>query len=162
MYTFPVESLKRFFIGRVKSNDGGTFGVMMDDRSPFAVTIEPPWKYNQPFISCIPAGIYTCKRIQSARFRNTFEIIDVPGRTHIVVHGANLGAGDLARLIEPDTKGCIGVADEFDELYGLPAVKDAKSGMRKFRKKTEGLDKFQLEILNPWSGHHERNIQKTD
>jgi hypothetical protein len=65
------------------------------------VTVERPWLNNEPFISCIPAGVYP---IRWAKFwrggYETIEICEVPHRTEIKVHKA----------IWPEhVEGCVGV-----------------------------------------------------
>jgi len=64
-------------------------------------SIEKPWRDNRPYESCIPEGEYTLVRVDSPRFGpNMWQVADVPGRTHILVHAANT---------ERDVVGCIGL-----------------------------------------------------
>jgi hypothetical protein len=64
-------------------------------------TVEEEWRDNQPRISCIPTGVYRCERTTFHRGGYpTFEICDVPGRTHIKMHRANT---------EEDLLGCVGL-----------------------------------------------------
>ena len=39
--------------------------------------------------SCIPEGIYLCKRYSSQKYPNTWEVIGVPNRSKILIHPAN-------------------------------------------------------------------------
>ena len=52
-------------------------------------TLESPWKNNETIISCIPLGIYDVKKITSAKFGNCFQILDVPGRSSILLNHGN-------------------------------------------------------------------------
>jgi hypothetical protein len=65
------------------------------------VTVERPWLNNQPFISCIPPGIYPVKWATFWKGGyDTIEILDVPDRTEIKVHKA----------IWPEhVEGCVGI-----------------------------------------------------
>lgn len=82
----------------------GMFGVFLWDGTPRFVTLELPWKDNHPRESCIPALTYLCKRINSPKHGETFEITGVPGRSFIEFHGASTIA---------DLLGCVGVGEFF-------------------------------------------------
>ena len=53
-------------------------------------TVERPWLCNKVGESCIPEGDYALRPYSSARFTNVWEVCDVPGRTYILIHAANL------------------------------------------------------------------------
>lgn len=144
------DELKHFTIKRNSESEYGTFGVILDEGLPFALTVEPFWQNNAKNISCIPDGDYLCKRIESPRFGDTFEITNVTRRTNILFHWGNFGTGDKSRLIESDTKGCVVIGEEFGVLYGIPAVLSSKRGFREFKKRVNGLDEFNLKIENCW------------
>jgi hypothetical protein len=122
---------------RIGSSDLGTFGVLRDAQIPFAVTMEQPWKNNAQSVSCIPPGTYTCQRVTSPKFGNTFEVTGVPGRTHILFHAGN--------TLE-DTEGCIMVAEEFGGTSMLPIVVSSRRGYGAFMDKQQGVNEFELEI----------------
>lgn len=124
---------------RIASNDFGTFGVLIKDNIPFALSLERPWQNNQREISCIPSGEYICKAITSPNFGDTFEVTDVPGRSDILFHKGNLS---------DDTHGCILVGEQFEELYGTPAVLASHKGFRDFMDKFRHMPRFILEIKN--------------
>lgn len=129
-------------LARVKSNTNGTFGVLSWHGQPFAVSLEDPWKYNKSYVSCIPSGTYTCKRVDSPSFGDTFEVTDVRGgRTHILFHKGNT---------QKDTQGCILVAESFGELEGVPGVLSSGDGYKEFMNLTEGMDTFSLSIRDFW------------
>ena len=98
---------------RVGESERGTFGVLRQGTIPFAVTLEPPWKDNTVGLSAIPPGTYRCVRMQSPHFGETFEITNVPGRSHVLFHKGN--------KLE-DTEGCILVAEEFGGTPEMPVV----------------------------------------
>ena len=39
---------------RIALTERGTFGVLLDNGVPFAVTLEREWMNNEPSVSCIP------------------------------------------------------------------------------------------------------------
>ena len=132
---------KKFTIRRFPSTQDGSFGVLFEGDIPFAATCEPEWRENQKGISCIPPGMYRCKRVTSPRFGNTFEITGVESRAHVLFHWGNA---------EGDTEGCVLVAEKFGSLNGKTAVLESRSaneGFNEFLKRTEGLDEFPLEIM---------------
>lgn len=97
---------------RVASSPLGTLGELQagDFR---CVTMEPPWRDNEPNVSCIPAGEYPCLWRQSPRYGWTYAVAGVPGRSAILIH-----AGNTYR----HTRGCILPGARRGALGGLPAV----------------------------------------
>jgi hypothetical protein len=120
---------------RVAYADNATFGVFInDDGMPFAVTAELTWLNNEVGVSCIPTGIYTCRRIISPRFGETFEIEEVPGRTHILFHKGNVPAAD--------SKGCILVGEQFEP----PGIAYSGKGFGEFMSLLKDVNSFILVI----------------
>ena len=115
------------------TGNAGTFGVLVEDSIPFALTLEPPWLDNKKNISCIPGGDYECEGINSPRFGYTFEVKDVPDRTHIVFHCGNYSI---------DTKGCILVGEQFQN-DGILASRD---GYKEFMFRLKDYKSFSLKI----------------
>tara|TARA_A100001391_G_C4964752_1_gene250966 strand:- start:238 stop:660 length:423 start_codon:yes stop_codon:yes gene_type:complete len=99
-------------------------------------TVEKPWKDNEPFVSCIPAGSYTITKGDSPRFGpNTWQVMDVPGRTHILFHVGNTA---------DDVVGCIAVGTS---VYGnLEGVGRSKPAMARFDAALRSFDAEKLEI----------------
>lgn len=124
---------------RVGYADQGTFGVLRDGAIPFAVTMEPPWSNNEARISCIPPGQYVCKRVLSPKFGDTFEVTNVPGRSHVLFHAGN--------TLE-DTEGCIMVGKAFDGTNALPIISSSRAGYGRLMEKVAGQDSFELEIMD--------------
>ncbi len=77
----------------------GTLMIMEGEKPLFKCkTIELPWYNNQNNFSCIPEGIYNVIKHTSPRHGNCFKVLDVPGRTDILIHKGNYTS---------DTLGCI-------------------------------------------------------
>jgi hypothetical protein len=133
--------MKTIIIRRVKTSVHGTAGVMIFEGECFALTMEREWLDNQTGISCIPADTYTCKRADSPRFGNTFEVMDVPNRTHILFHKGN---------VDDDSHGCIIVGEEFGKLRGAPAVLSSKRGYNEFMNIMKDDDGFRLIVVDDW------------
>lgn len=102
-------------------------------------TIEKPWKDNQPFISCIPEGYYRLGRRNSPRFGpNVWEVLEVPNRTHILLHVANTA---------DDVVGCIGFGSSvWADLGGVGSSRKAMN---------------QLELASQEYEHEELIIKQT-
>ena len=122
---------------RVVDNEDATFGVLINGDIPFAVTLEPAWEDNKKGISCIPSGPYSCKRVKSPKFGDTFEILDVLERTHILFHKGNS---------ERNTQGCVLIAEEFGKLNGKAAVLASGRGFAEFMSILKEVDEFELTI----------------
>lgn len=118
-----------------------TFGVLLINGFPVCVTLELPWKDNHPQTSCIPAGKYLCKRVNSPHHGDTFEITAVPGRSHILFHGANTVA---------DLLGCVGLAEFYHRFEGKAGIANPSKGaaMIEFHQLTKDVNEFELEIID--------------
>jgi len=128
-------------IKRIASVEAGTFGVFLNKYGvPFALTAERPWLDNAVSVSCIPVGTYNCKRVQSPKFGDTFEVEGVEGRTHILFHKGNIPMND--------SHGCILIGETFDYLNGRPAVLSSKKGYTEFKSLLSGQVSFVLEIVS--------------
>lgn len=125
-------------IKRTHYRDDGTFGIIDDEGEMFALTVELPWKDNQQNISCIPEGEYDLKRKTSPHFGESFEVLNVPNRTDILIHPAN--------TIE-DLKGCIGLGEQFEPIGSLNAVILSRQAVLEFMKRMKGFDYGKLVIL---------------
>lgn len=132
------------YLTRFAYTKDGTFGRM----GPWT-TVEEEWHDNRPFISCIPAATYICRRVDSPKFGDTFEVMDVPGRTHVLFHALNTEEG---------TMGCIGVTVRLgvmrvtDEDSGVKVHKlaglSSRVAMKAWLATLEGIDEFTLHIVD--------------
>lgn len=127
--------MKELILKTVGQSWRGTFGVLVNQEVPFALTMEQPWKDNQENISSIPAGRYLCRRVDSPHFGNTFEITEVPERTHVLFHKGNTLA---------DTRGCILVGEKFDGTFEHPFLAESKHGYDEFMMMMAGESAFFL------------------
>ncbi len=82
-------------------------------------TVERPWANNTPNISCIPEGEYTMRPRRYYRGGyDTWEICDVPGRTYIMLHSAN---------VPSELEGCVGVGSHRYFIGGEWAVESSRA-----------------------------------
>jgi len=125
---------------RVGQSNRGTFGVLRYQQVAFAVTLERPWENNTEDVSSIPSGRYRCRRIRSPRFGHTYEVCDVPNRTHVLFHKGNY-------LTE--TQGCILVGEEFSGTWDKPFVASSERGFSEFMKLLADAPEFDLVIHDP-------------
>jgi len=115
----------------------GTFGVLKINKEVFCVTLEPPDIENARNISSIPAQQYVCRRVDSPRYGDTFEICDVPFRTNVLVHPGN-------QVIH--TQGCVLLAQHFGKLRGDRAVLNSGNTFRAFLSRMTMHNTFHLTI----------------
>jgi len=104
-----------FILKRVLLTDDGVAGVLINGSRPICLTLEEEWKDNAKGISCIPNGSYLCQKVVTPHHGKTYQVMNVPGRTSILIHSGNT---------EADTEGCILVGKE----YGILETKDDDSG----------------------------------
>ena len=92
---------------RTKEDQYGTHGHLEDYLGAvISYTIERPWLDNKNGISCIPLGSYQVSKFVSPSKGDVFLLHDVPGRSMIEIHVANLAS---------ELEGCIAVGLDFTE-----------------------------------------------
>lgn len=138
--------MKTLIIRRIATGVLGTFGVLVFENIPFAVSLEREWLDNRPSVgdapgSCIPAGEYLCERVNSPSFGDTFEVTDVEGRSHILFHKGN---------IQKNSRGCILVGEEFDPVLGSQGIKSSRDGYNEYMDKFSGESEHRLIIVDDW------------
>ncbi len=99
-------------------------------------TVERPWLDNKPFESCIPTGEYSLNWHESPKFDWCYEVENVEGRTHILLHVANYPT---------DVVGCIGLG--LSLMGDRIAVGNSRAAMAAFHDLTEGKP-WQLKIAD--------------
>ncbi len=130
--------LKILTLKRVTSaHKDGSYGVLFDEKDPFVITLERPWINNQVDVSCIPVGEYMCQRINSPKFGDTFEVINVPGRVNILFHKGNSVT---------DRHGCIILGSRFGKNVEQIVVEESAAAFAKFHEHLTGLKEFRLVI----------------
>ena len=102
-----------------------TLGTMArDDGSVECQTIERPWADNQEGVSCVPAGEYECAlRFSPHHGFCVFGLVDVPNRSDVEIHAANLASQLL---------GCIALGESRDTLNGQDAVLASQAAVDTF------------------------------
>lgn len=125
---------------RVSQSEAGTFGVLVkaDDFKAFAVTLELPWRLNQLDRSCIPAGRYGCEPWTSPTKGRVVRLLNVPGRTNVLLHKGN---------VMGDSLGCILVGEAFEPIKGQDGVAYSADGFAELIAWATGP--FTLEIFDP-------------
>ncbi len=138
----PDQTLTRF-----APTKDGCFGRM----GPWT-TVEEEWQNNRPFVSCIPAGDYLCKRVDSPKFGDTFEVTDVEGRTHILFHVFNTEEGSLGCIGLGTHLGVLRVTDEDtgEKVWKLAALSSGVA-IKSWLRSMEAFDEFMLHIVG-WEG----------
>lgn len=81
-------------------------------------TLELPWLDNQKYVSCIPTGFYRARKHISPTFGESIWILDVPGRSEILIHFGNYAGSKNPNTGRPDTKGCVLVGKAFVDIDG--------------------------------------------
>ena len=97
--------MKRLELIRTSKSRYCTYGTLnnMSNGLPLCHTMELPWVNNEKGISCIPTGIYKCIPYVGTNNKRAFKIQDVPSRTDILIHIANIPS-DLSGCIAPGMK----------------------------------------------------------
>lgn len=135
--------MRELILTRKLESNQGTFGSLSGP-GLFLYTAELPWRANRSGLSRIPAGSYRGRAYSSAKFKNCYEILDVPGREKILIHAGNW-AGDIKAGLRSDVQGCILVGLEVGELRGQQALLSSGAAMQKLRDWL-GRESFSLEI----------------
>lgn len=122
---------------RLEENKQGTLGVLTICSQVFCVTLELPDRLNVSNMSSIPAQQYECKKIISPHFGETFEIYDVPSRSHVLFHSGN---------VVGNTRGCILLGQYFGKLQGDRAILNSGITFNRFMALMKDITSFNLTI----------------
>ena len=115
----------------------GTFGALLFHAEVFCWTLEPPDIENVRNISSIPAQQYICNRIYSPKFKDTFQIMDVPLRDQVLFHPGNT---------VDQTRGCIILGQTQGKLKGDRAILNSGNTFKLFMRKLKDHQQFHLTI----------------
>lgn len=124
-------------IVRLEESDLGTFGALRLNKRLVCATLEPPDRENAADVSSIPAQQYRCLRTVSPRFGETFEVADVPGRSHVLFHPGNTVG---------NTHGCILLGGGWGPVGGERGVLASRAAFAGFMELLAGRDAFHLTI----------------
>jgi hypothetical protein len=139
--TTTPSKLKRAVLQRHASTDEGTFGTLTLSDGQQLYSVELPWRDNATQKSCIPVGLYRCEEIKSPRFGRVYQVMNVPGRTAILIHAGNYG-GDKALGWDSDLLGCIAPAMKLGMLNSRIDGRAQRAGIS---------SRAALERLHAWS-----------
>jgi len=135
--------MKKLTIKRVAENSEATYGNFIDGDTPFALTLELPWRQNKQNKSCIPSETYHCKRRTWGKYKRYFEIMNVPGRKGIIIHTG---------IVDTHTLGCVLVGEMFERFYYKKhwwnGILKSRKGFNEFMSKVKDVDEFDLEIID--------------
>ncbi len=79
----------------------GTNGQLYHNGKLICYTIELPWLNNKPQVSCIPEGRYELVKRYSAKYKHHLHVLNVKGRSYILIHPANDAKKELKGCIAP-------------------------------------------------------------
>ena len=122
---------------RQEKTESFTRGELVIDGEVKFITLERPWLDNRENESCIPAREYRCKLINSPRFGEVFEVLNVKDRTHILIHCGNHVS---------DTHGCILIGMRRGSSQ-TGTIYESKKAMEEFKKLLGDLKEFDLWIF---------------
>ncbi|WP_211828681.1 DUF5675 family protein [Kistimonas asteriae] len=123
LLTLERSYLPHCTIGELHVPGGGTY-----------YTIEPAWRQNQSYVSCIPEGIYDCQPHNGKKYKNVWVLADVPDRSFILFH---------AGVRVKHTKGCVLTGKALSEkTYTLVDSDQAIDELRQILP-----DRFQVRIV---------------
>jgi Family of unknown function (DUF5675) len=118
-----------YTLQRTSQSTEGTFGTFYDPSGTIlCYTAELPWDDNKPDSSCIPSGIYDVIPHNSPNHPDTWEIINVPDRSEILIHN-----GNFAGVNKSDTDGCILVGSSVGFIGEQQAVLNSNITFDKLR-----------------------------
>lgn len=103
-----------------------TVGILYDGLDMLCFTMELPWLNNQQELSCIPPGAYDVESYSSPLHPDVWQIINVPGRTAILIHPGNT---------VNDTHGCICVGASVGIVGKQLAVLNSQSTFAMLKQK---------------------------
>jgi len=129
--------LKRIHLHTNSSSHLVTMGALVFQGIPFLATLERPWRFNEPFKSCLAEGTYLCKRYISKNHpekRLSWQVQDVHGRTKMLMHTGNW---------VKNSKGCILPGTGYGLPTAEPKVANSANAMRILADLTNSED-FQL------------------
>jgi hypothetical protein len=109
-----VLRIERFYETR---QTRGVMSVMVDGLPVYSCSsLELPWLNNQRRISCIQEGTYKAKKHRSPKFGDAIWILDVPGRSEILIHPANYVGSPNPKTKVSDLLGCVATGDVMKDI----------------------------------------------
>lgn len=115
---------------RSETDDEGTFGTLKAGDDQLCATGELPWRNNEPFKSCIPAGKYWLSNYVSKKFGPCCLLQGTAPRYGILIHKGNW-CGDADKDLKCEVEGCIIVGEFRGVLSAQKAVVSSKKAFDK-------------------------------
>jgi hypothetical protein len=120
----------------------GTFGTIIINSRVFSVCLEPADLENRRNVSSIPAQQYLCRRYSSEKYPDTFQIMNVPDRSKVLIHSGNT---------IHHTEGCILLAQHVGKLNAGGAIArgvlNSGKTFKAFMALMNGFDEFHLTVI---------------
>lgn len=138
-----LKDLPTYKLSRFEQGKAFTKGYIVDKNLKLCCTIEPGWNWNmkdnpatkENEASCIPEGMYLCKKYSGTEFKNVWEITGVAGKSGVLIHNGNYAI---------QSKSCVIVGDKHMDEKGIPIVNNSVNTLNKLR--TILPDNFWLKI----------------
>ncbi len=138
--------MERALLRRIHKTDTGTFGILNVGTFQ-SYSGECPWRDNAQGLSCVPSGVYQVTWAPSPRLkRNTYRLINVPGRSGVLVHSANY-MGDRTMGLKCQLLGCIALGEKRGVMDGQAALLMSFAAVRLFERSMDGQP-FELEVAD--------------
>jgi hypothetical protein len=125
---------------RFGRDGAGTWGRLEVPHHATYFTAEPPWRFNQPFISCIPDGDYLLERHATAAKPLSWAIV---GNTVSRWESAYLPRYTCLLEIANwphQVRGCAGVGLSIGMIGGEMAVMDSREAMKTLDAYLQGIE----------------------
>lgn len=101
-------------------------------------TLELPDLENKRRISCIPEGAYVMKKHHSPKFKQSFWLQDVPGRSEILIHAGNYHSQILGCIL-------VGIGSADINGDGWKDVTSSKKAISKMYDELPGICEITIE-----------------
>lgn len=114
--------MKTVQIRRFGHDDEGTPGRLSVPGFK-SLSLELPWRDNEPEVSCLPEGVYFARWTWSQKFRRFMYAIEeqIPHRGGFRIHSGNF-AGDKRKGLRADSLGCPLLGYQLGRLNGQRAI----------------------------------------
>lgn len=136
----------KFLLTRTKCDKDGCFGELKNEKFEIvAYCAEHAYDDGSGnFLPKVQPGKYTCSRgmhqLHSMRQPfETFQIMNVPGHTNILIHPGNFP--------QVDSDGCLLVGEAISPSSKGPMVTNSRMVWQEFMDSCKGLDEIQLEVV---------------
>lgn len=127
-----LKDLQVYKLLRFEQKKDYTKGYLLNDSLKICCTLEPGWNDNikdNPFTkeneaSCIPEGMYLCKKYSGTIHKNVWIITGIPGRSDVEIHTGNFAI---------QSKACVLVGEEHLNYKGVPILNNSQNTLNKLR-----------------------------